>query len=76
MFYTRFCPRTVLWTDAISIIQIVSLILLSKTLIWPFTISPNGDGGGDDDETMCRRSESSKFLQYSSIATRKYTYAK
>ena len=47
---------------------------MSKTLIWPFTISPNGDG--DDDETACRRSESSEFLQYSSIATRKHAYAK
>ena len=35
-----------------------------------------GRGGGDDDETACRRSESSEFLQYSSIATRKYAYAK
>ena len=50
------------------------MILLSEMLIWLYTISPNGDD--DDDETACRRLESSEFLQYSSIATRKYTYAK
>src|SRR4029434_718555 len=37
---------------------------------------PYRDCGGDDDddETACRRLESSEFLQYSSIATRKCTY--
>ena len=36
--------------------KLFNKIILSKTFIWPFTISPNCDGGGDDDdETACRQ---------------------